>query len=61
MSEMIDPLDDVLQQGDCTMLVNNLWNKSDVKKLEALSAAWTTDEQLTKDFRGHVVAANEQG
>jgi len=61
MSEMVDPLDDVLTQGDCTLLMTPLWNKNETKRCEALSASWTTDEQLSTQFKGNVVVANDQG
>merc|ERR1719310_349654 len=41
-------------------MISPLWNKSEVKRLEALSAPWTNDADLS-EFHGAVVVANEKG
>merc|ERR1719478_1054794 len=41
-------------------MISPLWNKHEVKRLEALSAPWTAHDDLSR-FRGAVVVANEKG
>lgn len=53
---MVQPLAGALTQGDTEIMVSPLWNKKDVKKHCALSAAWTKDEDLV-NFKGHIVVA----
>lgn len=56
--EMVNPLTDALQMGDVQLGVATLWDKKNIKKYEASSAPWTTDEGLAS-LKGHVVVASE--
>jgi len=60
MNHLVAPLGAALSEGDVDLLVAPLWNKSDLKHHDALSSAWTNDEELSK-FKGAVVVANDQG
>jgi len=60
MQDMVSPISEHLLKGDMELMISPLWNKSEIKRLEALSAPWTTEEDLSR-FRGLVVVANEKG
>jgi len=57
---MVNPLTDALQTGDVQLGVSTLWDKKNIKKYEASSAPWTTDDGLAQ-LKGHVVVASESG
>merc|ERR1719454_830188 len=59
MQDMVTPISDHLLKGDCSVMISPLWNKNEAKRLEALSAPWTNDDDLN-EFRGAVVVANEK-
>lgn len=60
VNTVITPLHDSLAQGDVELLMYPLWNKTDVKRIMALSSAWTDDNELSQ-FKGFVVVASDQG
>jgi len=60
IQEMVTPLNDAMMKGDVTLSIHPLWNKSDVRRLDALSAAWTHDSDL-QHFKGAVVVASNRG
>jgi len=49
-----------LQDGDCDLLIRPLWNKHEVKHLNAMSSSWTNDEDLAQ-LKGPVVVASDKG
>jgi len=60
MQDMVTPISDHLLKGDMELMISPLWNKHEIKRLEALSAPWTVESDLSQ-FRGAVVVANEKG
>lgn len=60
VQDMIDPVQGNLMKGDVDVLISPLWNKNEIKRLDALSAAWTTEEDLGQ-FKGAVVVASANG
>jgi len=60
MQDMVTPISDHLLKGDMELMISPLWNKHEIKRLEALSAPWTVENDLSQ-FRGAVVVANEKG
>mmetsp|Transcript_10520 Transcript_10520/g.19355 ORF Transcript_10520/g.19355 Transcript_10520/m.19355 type:complete len:1392 (-) Transcript_10520:47-4222(-) len=60
VQEMVAPVQTNLMKGDCELMISPLWNKNEVKRLEALSAPWTSAAEMSS-FRGAVVVANDNG
>jgi len=60
MHDMVAPLHKTLQQGDMHIKVSPLWNKNDIKSLNAMSSNWTDDEALAH-LKGPVVVASDEG
>lgn len=60
VQEMVAPVQTNLMKGDVELMISPLWNKNEVKRLEALSAPWTQAGEMSS-FRGAVVVANDNG
>jgi len=60
LQDLLMPLHGALHHGDVDLLVSPLWNKSDTTKVNAMTASWTSNEDLEK-FQGPVVVASEKG
>merc|ERR1712228_70856 len=60
MQEMIKPLSGAMAKGDAFLKVQSLWDKTNIKRVEASSAAWTANDDLGK-FTGMCVTANASG
>lgn len=58
--DMVNPLTDALQTGDVQLGIATLWDKKNIKKYEATSAPWTSEEGMA-EIKGHVVVASESG
>jgi len=60
VQHVVEPLSQALAEGDVTIECSNAGFKREVKKVEGMSAAWTTAESLSC-LRGAVVFAQDDG
>jgi len=60
VQDMLEPVEGSLMKGDVDVMISPLWNKNEIKRIDALSAAWTKDEDLSQ-FKGAVVVASANG
>jgi len=60
LQDIVRPISYALHQGDADVFYGEVWDKRTSKRIDALSAAWTTEESL-KSLRGPVSVVTETG